>query len=271
MFWGLYNEVDIPVKALTELHLLAKKLDPQRMTTQADNDKLSERYAVTDLASWNMYYRLYSGEFNTYNTHVDNVHKQDSTISVGISEYGAGGCVDQQKEKIERPNPSTGRFFPEQYQTYYHENVWENIKDRDDIWCKYIWNMFDFSWTTVKREAKPYINNKGLITHDRKTKKDAFYFYKANWSEQPVLYITNKRLINRENKVTTVKIYTNLDKVELFVNGKKISSKKLSSEIHIITWEDITLSNGENQINVIGYKGKEKYSDASIWYYNLEK
>ena len=124
------------------------------------------------------------------------------------------------------------KFFAEQYQRLYHEEVWKNIKDRQDIWCKFIWNMFDFSWTPVNRGDRPHINHKGLMTHDRKVKKDSFYFYKANWSAEPVLYILSRRNNQRTQAKVEVAVYTNLDQVELAVNDRIISSKPVDSDIH---------------------------------------
>jgi hypothetical protein len=207
LFWGMYNEIDIPVADLKVLHETAKELDPYRLTTQADYSQVSEKHYVTDIAAWNWYFGWYYGQFDDYGKWFDNLHNEHPDLIAGLSEYGAGGCISQQQENPERPDPANGRFFPEQYQRLYHEKVWTEIRDRNDIWCKFIWNMFDFSWTNVRRGDRDFINHKGLVTHDRKIKKDAFYFYKANWSDEPVLYILSRRNIERRENIVPVEVY----------------------------------------------------------------
>jgi hypothetical protein len=271
LFWGMYNEIPISAEDVKGLHQTAKSLDPYRLTTQADYAQPTARHFETDVAAWNWYFGWYYDNFNKYGSWYDNLHKQYPQLKGGLSEYGAGGCITQQQENPSRPDPYNGKFFPEQYQRLYHEQVWRSIKDRDDIWCKFIWNMFDFSWTFVNRGDRPYINHKGLVTHDRKVKKDSFYFYKANWSEEPVLYILSRRNTQRTEEAVEVAVYTNLDEVELYVNGKLISRKKMESDIHKIIWKDVVLRPGRNQINVIGQKGDEKYTDACEWAYVKNK
>ena len=131
--------------------------------------------------------------------------------------------------------------------------------------------MFDFSWTAAKRGDRDYINHKGLITHDRKVKKDAFYFYKANWSDEPMLYILSRRNTKRLESEVQVAVYTNLEEVELHVNGKLISRKKMDSEIHKIVWDNILLIPGRNQIIATGFKDGQKYTDSCQWSLNIEE
>ncbi|WP_298486187.1 glycoside hydrolase family 2 TIM barrel-domain containing protein [uncultured Maribacter sp.] len=260
--WGLGNEIRIPKKDLEILNKHVKTLDTTRYTLFVDNTDAFDLHTVTDAQAWNLYYGWYGdGVKDGYSKRADKIHKKFPKIKLGIAEYGAGGCITQQKEDFERPEPISGKFFPEQYQTFYHENVWNDIKNRDDIWCKYIWNMFDFSWTAVQRGDRDFINHKGLVSHDRKTKKDAYYFYKANWSKLPVLHITNSRLVERENKITSVKVYSNLDKVQLFVNDINMGFKKKSLKNIIFQWDTIRLKKGDNKIKVIGYKDKKIYME----------
>jgi beta-galactosidase len=263
-FWGMYNEISISADDVKTLHQTAKQLDPYRLTTQADFNQVMSRHMVTDVVAWNWYFGWYSDKIDKYKTWYDNLRSKYPNIKGGLSEYGAEGCISQQQEDPCKPNPY-GRFFPEQYQSLYHEEVWRNIKDRDDIWCKFVWNMFDFSWTFAKRGDRDFINHKGLVTHDREIKKDAFYFYKANWSDEPVLYILSRRNVHRTQNNVLVAVYTNLDEIELRVNSKLISKKKMDSDIHKITWENIVLEPGQNQINATGYKGSEKFIDSCEW------
>ncbi|MBN2104158.1 DUF4982 domain-containing protein [bacterium] len=267
LIWGLYNEIPISKEAIQSLHETAKQIDPYRLTTQADYTQVTDRHFVTDVAAWNWYFGWYYGQFDQYPDWFDEMHQNHPGLKGGLSEYGAGGCISQQQDPPERPDPTNGCFFPEQYQRYYHEEAWKRIKDRQDIWCKFIWNMFDFSWTGVDRGDRPYINHKGLMTHDRKVKKDAFYFYKANWSDEPVLYLLDRRYTERTGDRVSVAVYTNLDEVTLFVNEKQISGKKMESEIHKIIWEDVRLRKGLNSIRVVGKRGDQVYSDSCEWNY----
>jgi hypothetical protein len=265
LFWGMYNEIPISAADVKTLHETAKQLDSNRLTTQADYTQPIERHFVTDVVAWNWYFGWYYDSFDKYSQWYDNLHKEYPKLKGGLSEYGAGGCITQQMENPERPEPRQGKFFAEQYESLYHEKVWANIKDRNDIWCKFIWNMFDFSWTIARRGDRDFINHKGLVTHDRKVKKDAFYFYKANWSEEPVLHILSKRNNQRTESEVPVAVYTNLDQVELYINGKLISKKMMESEIHKISWDNVKLKSGDNQISVIGYKGDKTFTDACLW------
>ncbi len=265
LFWGLYNEIDIPTTDLKTLHDTARRLDPYRLTTQADYTGPKERHLVTDVAAWNWYYGWYYGEWSQYLPWFDNARREHPTLLAGLSEYGAAGCISQQQEDPPRPDPDKGRFFPEQYQRLYHENVWARIKDRKDIWCKFIWNLADFSWSTVRRGDRDFINHKGLITHDRQVKKDAFYFYKANWSDEPVLYVLSRRNTERTSSPVPVEVYTNLEDVDLTVNGIPVSRKKMESPIHKIRWDNVSLIPGPNRIEVTARRGDTTFTDTCEW------
>ena len=270
LFWGMYNEIPIPAADVKMLHNTAKKLDPVRLTTQADYSYATDRHFVTDLVAWNWYFGWYYSDFDLYSTWFDDLHKEYPNIIAGLSEYGAGGSITQQNDNPEKPDPYNGKFFAEQYQRLYHEEVWANIKDKQDIWCKFLWNMYDFSWSIVSRGDRDFINHKGLITHDRQVKKDAFYFYKANWSDEPVLYILSRRHTERTESNVTIGVYTNLDQVDLYVNGVHHSSKKMKSDIHKMNWKNIKLSPGRNLISVIGKKGKRTFTDSCEWIFREE-
>ncbi len=266
--WGLWNEVrawkspDEPCVQLTkELNDLAHELDNSRLTISAsDRGVTSNMGGISDLQAWNKYFGWYYGDYKDLAKWLDKSNKAKPEIGISISEYGAGGNIFQQDiTKLDKP---FGGFFPEQDQTRCHEVSWKIIKDRPFVWSSYVWNIFDFSVGNWNRGGIPYTNHKGLVTFDRKTKKDAFYFYKANWSKTPVLYIAERRHNERTASNTTVKVYTNQSKVVLYVNGKKISKKTCSSDINILTFENITLKKGTNQIEV---KAGKTLSDKINW------
>jgi hypothetical protein len=264
LFWGLYNEINIPAADVKTLHETVKQIDRYRLTTQADFAQSEERHFITDVVAWNWYFGWYYGNFGDYSLWYERLHREHPELKGGLSEYGAEACITQQQENPARPDPQ-GRFFPEQYQNLYHEKVWSEIKDRRDIWCKFVWNMFDFSWTYATRGDEPYMNYKGLVTHDRQIKKDAFYFYKANWSDEPTLHIVSKRDSVRKDSLVQVAIYTNLQEVELRVNDEPVSRKQMDSDIHKILWENVLLKKGLNRISVEGISVDRKYMDYCEW------
>ncbi len=261
VFWGLWNEVrayDSPEEscvALTkDLNELAHQLDPDRVTVSAsDRGDESNMGNLSDLQAWNKYYGWYYGEYEDMGTWLDQYHQKYPNRPVGISEYGVGGNINQHDvSKLEKP---VGNYFPEQEQNTYHEISWKIIQDRLFVFSSYIWNMFDFSVAGWNRGGIKNLNHKGLVTFDRQTKKDAFYFYKANWNKyEATLYIVERRFKERTEKTTPVKIYTNQKRVTLYVNGKKIGVYKNQSDINIITVDNIKLQQGENTIKVVSGK-----------------
>ena len=139
------------------------------------------------------------------------------------------------------------------------------MKDRPWLWCKLLWNMFDFAIDSRDEGDQPGRNDKGLVTYDRKTKKDAFYWYKANWTEDPMVYITSRRFTERTEAKTPVKIYSNCDVVELKLNGE--SQGAMHSQDHIFLWDDVALAAGENRIEAIGTKSGKTFTDSCLWDY----
>lgn len=270
LFWGMYNEINIPAEDLKILHNTAKKIDPYRLTTQADFTSVQERHFITDVAAWNWYFGWYYDNWDKYGNWYNQLHIEHPSIKGGLSEFGAGACLIQHETNPERPDP-VGKYFPEEYQRKYHEETWRILKGQPDIWCKFIWNMYDFSWTITKRGCIDYTNHKGLITHDRQIKKDAFYFYKANWSNEPVLYIASRRFTERTDSIVDIEVYSNIDDVELYVNDNSIEDKIFDSEINKVIWKKVLLKPGINTIKVTGNKGQEKFEDSCEWNYNKNK
>lgn len=272
VMWSIFNEIqnpegEEPTELVNELNRIVKEEDPGRLSVGAsmlrpqDNENI---HNITDLIAWNRYFGWYYKEPEDMATFLDQLHRDFPDYKIGISEYGAGGSIHQHTDKLRRPNPM-GSPHPEEWQSYYHEEHLKIFGDRPFVWGTYVWNMFDFG-SNFRREGDHYgINDKGLITYDRKTKKDAFYFYKSNWSEEPVLHITSSRYIFRDDPDTQVKVYTNLNEVTLTVNGEDFPSK--SPEKGIVIWEDIKLQDGNNGIIVRGeYEGKTMVDDC-IWVY----
>ena len=133
------------------------------------------------------------------------------------------------------------------------------------IWGSFIWNLFDFGAAHRTEGDRPGINDKGLVTFDRKIKKDAFYFYKANWNkEEPMIYISERRNIKRDNGTTSITVFTNLSEAELWMNGQSLGKQK-ADDYAIATWQNVKLQQGENRIEVKAGSKKNMVSDSVVW------
>ncbi len=272
-FWGLFNELKDeeanPLLYIKELQKLAKKEDPYRPTVAASNIDISTLNNVTDVIAWNKYYGWYGEEPSKMGIWADEMHKKFPKRSLGISEYGAGASIIHHQDTLIAPEPG-GKWHPEGWQTYFHEENWRALSTRPFIWGKMIWNMFDFASSMRNEGDHPGMNDKGLVTFDRLTKKDAFYFYKANWNPKPMLYLAEKRFKERNTQSITIKAYSNLEEIELFVNGISKGTKKPA--MGICLWNDIKLKKGNNDIQVSGIlsENSERFSDHAVFtYHNL--
>jgi len=267
-FWSIFNEIQnpeepSPINFIHELNDLAHSEDPSRLTVGASMlDPKENIHDITDAIAWNRYFGWYYSEPKDMGKFLDKIHEDHPDWCIGISEYGAGASIIQHSAKLEKPNPF-GSPHPEEWQMYYAEQHMKIYNERPYVWGTFYWNMFDFG-SQFRREGDHFgINDKGLVTFDRKVKKDAFYFFKANWSTEPVLHIASRRFIFRSEEKTRVKIYSNLPSVTLTVNGETIGTQ--TPENGIVTWENVTLTKGNNGIVVTGESGGENLKDGCIW------
>ena len=169
-----------------------------------------------------------------------------------------------QHEENPPPPKWSGSWHPEEYQSAVHEANWAAIRARPFVWGSFIWNLFDFT-SYFRREGDVQgVNDKGLVTRDRKVKKDAFYFYQANWSDLPVLYLTSRRFTERTNGVTDVKIYSNAGQVELLLDGKS-QGKREDGTNCVFIWKDIQLKPGANRVEARAERGGIELSDSCVW------
>lgn len=251
-FWGLFNELkewgDNPVEYVKELNTLAKQEDPTRPTTSASNQDGSLNF-ITDNIAWNRYDGWYGQTPRSLADFLDNTHKQYPQLRIGISEYGAGASIYHQQDSLTQTVP-TAWWHPENWQTYYHMENWRIINQRPFVWGTFIWNMFDFGAAHRTEGDRPGINDKGLVTFDRKVKKDAFYFYKANWNKQePMLYLAEKRCRQRTLPEQVFMVFTTAPEAELFVNGVS-QGKQKADRYATVRWNSVRLQEGENLIKV---------------------
>lgn len=265
--WGLFNELkeegDNPIPYIKELNELAHKEDTTRPTTSASNQGGDMNF-ITDCIAWNRYDGWYGSQPHTLATFLDQTHKQHPEICIAISEYGAGASVYHQQDSLKQPVP-TGYWHPENWQTYYHMENWKILNERPFVWGTFVWNMFDFGAAHRHEGDRPGINDKGLVSFDRKVKKDAFYFYKANWNKEPMVYLAEKRVTERTTKPQTFMVFSNLPKVELLVNGESCGTVAPDSYA-VAIWKDIPLQPGENRVVVRSVGQKKVLSDEAVFH-----
>ena len=262
--WGVFNELtelgDNPVEYIKELNVLAHQEDPTRPTTSASN-QMGDLNFITDAIAWNRYDGWYGGTPADLGKWLDRMHKDHPEICIAISEYGAGASIYHQQDSLVKTVP-TSWWHPENWQTYYHIENWKTISSRPYVWGSFVWNMFDFGAAHRTEGDRPGINDKGLVTFDRKVRKDAFYFYKANWNrEEPMLYLTGKRNTVRTQRLQIITAFTNLSGAELFVNGKSYG-KATPDSYAILEWKNVELEPGENEIKVVSTNKKLPLSDS---------
>ncbi len=226
--WGLSNEITMKGADdpdLLENHRilndLAHEMDKTRLTTMAIVsmcDIHAEYIKIPDVVSWNHYFGWYGGDTSQNGPWFDKFHATHPTIPVGVSEYGCEAL------NWHTSKPTQGDYT-EEYQAYYHEELIKQLFTRKYIWATHVWNMFDFGADNRAEGGENGQNHKGLMTIDRKYKKDAFYAYKAWLSDDPFVHICGKRYVDRVEDVTKVTVYSNQPEVELFCNGQSLGKK----------------------------------------------
>jgi beta-galactosidase len=257
VMWSLYNEIspnnkDNPAPIVENLKALAKKEDPARPTTGALSidgiEKLPAVGRLNDILALNVYPGWYVDTARDMGRIIDKWNEFYGSKGIIISEYGAGASIHQhQQDFTGRTGRAPNNWHPEEYQSLVHEENYPDIAARPFVYGSFVWSMFDFASAGRKEGDTPGINDKGLVTRDRKVKKDAFFFYKANWNPEPMVYLTSRRDTPRTDAVTPVKVYSNLPKVALKVNGKSYG-EKTGSKFHVFEWSGVQLQEGENRI-----------------------
>ncbi len=225
--WGLSNEIGIGGSDddLLENHRILNdmchEMDKTRLTTIAAVSmcKIDDPYLqIPDVVSYNHYFGWYGGETDMNGPWFDNFHKKHPNIPIGCSEYGCEAL------NWHTSTPMQGDYT-EEYQAYYHEELIKQFFSRKYMWATHVWNMFDFGADARNEGGENGQNHKGLVTFDRKYKKDSFYAYKAWLSDDPFVHLCGKRYIDRVEDITKVTVYSNLPEVELFANGQSLGKK----------------------------------------------
>ena len=247
-FWGISNEILIGVdredlrQNLRDLHELAKSMDPSRLTTMAQVSMTpmdSEHNHITDVVSYNHYFGWYGGDVEDNGPWLDKFHALHPDKCLGVSEYGAENILLWHSAEPENHD------YTEEYANHYHQEMLKTFAARPYLWATHQWNCFDFAADARNEGGIRGRNNKGLITYDRKTKKDAFYLYKAWWNPEPMIHISGCRFVNRGAEERNVIVYTNCETVTLVINGADVATKEVQD--HMVVFENVIVD-GENTV-----------------------
>lgn len=271
--WGVHNEVysetaDQQVPRLSRvLQDLAKTLDPDRYTVSVSGYNVIDRpeNLTTDVQGINHYFGWYGGEIGDLADWAEKTAREFPGYKIMLSEYGADGNIDIGRETVEAPEDVIGgKEFPENYQTETHIQQWAIIEKHPIILASYIWNMFEFAVPAWNRGGVNARNLKGLITFDRKRKKDAFFWYKANWNPEPMIHLVGRRDRLRSQRTTKIQVFSNLADVTVRVNGQTYPAKPGVNQRHWVV-DQAQLQPGENRIIAEGKDGENILQDEMIW------
>lgn len=252
MVWGLGNEIyrvdATSARVLSMLQRVAHEEDPGRPTVYANCcGPIDGAQAMhTDAIGSNVYFGWYDGAFADLGPFLDANHARRPSTPESVSEYGAGAGASQQEDPPQRPQPG-GRWHPEQYQALYHEAAWRQLAARPWLWAKFIWVGFDFPSAGRNEGERAGFNDKGLVSYDRRVKKDAYYWYQANWTTRPMAYITSRRHTARTAADVEVKVYSNQPSASLRLNGVELGAQPVIG--HVASWK-VQLAAGSNRLQV---------------------
>lgn len=267
-WWGIFNELgnkSMPPSdaGLERLQSEAKKIDSSRLLVAASCRLNRSFNHLPEQIGFNTYPGWYDKKSPSAIADTIAAFSKEVGKRISVSEYGAGANIAHHTEGDLTQPVHKGAFHPEEWQTFIHEGDWGAMKDNKNLWGTFVWNMFDFACQGRHEGNAPALNDKGLVTHDREFRKDAFYFYKANWTSEPMVHITSSRMTPRHQAVTEVKVYSNCGEVELKVNGKPAGTQRPNS-LHICRFPSVTLVSGKNSIQATAHANKTDQTDKTL-------
>ena len=274
-FWGLFNELNAtwanppgpaPDALLISLRELAHRLDASRPTVAASwMREPSSIHSAPDHIAFNVYPGWYWGTPDDFAPLFTHLSAMMGGQRVGISEYGAGASILQHQEgPLEAPKDTNTHFHPEEWQAIVHERAWACAQGNPHLWGTFVWDMFDFASDGRDEGDTPGRNDKGLVTADRQVRKDAFFFYQANWTNAPMVYLASRRMTTRRLGTTEIKAYSNCADVELMVNGASVGIGHPDT-VKICRWPNVVLAPGVNRIEVVGRRDGAEVRDHCAW------
>jgi beta-galactosidase len=229
---------------VTALNALAHAEDPSRPTALATFYAPTDPSAqITDLVGFNRYDGWYANTIEAFAPGLDVMRARRPQLKMAVSEYGAGASPGIHAAAPKKMDHS------EEYQLLFHEAYWQALASRPFVWGSFVWNMFDFASDGRKEGDHPGRNDKGLVTYDRKVKKDAFYWFKANWSPEPFVHVTGRRFSPRPKGPTDIKVYSNAESVRLRVGGAPLAEQHARD--HVFVWSGVPLRVGANNVEAV--------------------
>lgn len=290
--WSIANEVDFgnsfpafvatypdgktpdPMPLLHQLDALAHQEDPTRPTALATccegrlfdaGVEIPTTAEAADLGGANRYFGWYYGVPADLGPALDALHAKRPRQPLAVTEYGAGAATTIHTDDVAGgPIDSRGVNQPEEYASFIHEQAWKALKARPYLWATWLWNSFDFA-TTIRAEGDSQdINTKGLVTYDRRIRKDPYYFYKANWTATPTVHINGRRYVDRAYRVTDVRVYSNARATELIVNGRSLG-RRTDCPDRVCVWEKVALAPGANAVIARGAFASGMVEDRVNW------
>jgi beta-galactosidase len=279
------------------MNQVAKEEDPTRPTAYAEFPHPEPRSGpfategITDIFATNRYFLWYTEPLEEFGPLLDDLNELVGDQPLAVSEYGGGAALTHHTDNprggrpevrsaavlgLEEPDdgdsPDSERevsYQPEEYAAYLHEETYRVIASKPYLWGSFVWNMFDFGSAHRNEGDVLGVNTKGLVTFDRQTRKDPFFFYKANWSSSPVTHVVGRRYTDRAYAVTDVKVYSNADSVELSVNGTPVGSMTADQcPQRTCLFEDVRLRPGGNTVVATGQHGGTRVTDSVTWTLN---
>lgn len=226
-----------------------KRLDPSRPSAAATFQSFQTGpNSITDVLGFNFYPGWYRRNADEMRETIDDALAVTERKTIGVTEYGAGGNADCH-ESAEVRNAPLSSFHSEEYQAWVHHFNYEDLKDDPRVWGTFIWLMFDFGADARREGSRFGLNDKGFVAYDHTTRKDAFYFYKANWNQEPMLHLVGSRMTATTNSVVTVMGFSNVGDVTFTLNGKLIGTKNPDC-VNTVIWKDVLLTPGANHIRL---------------------
>jgi beta-galactosidase len=292
MVWGIANEVDFgnsfpafltgypagkvpdPMPVLAMLRALAREEDPSRSTALAtccegrlfdQGVEIPTTAEAADMGGANRYFGWYFGAPEDLGPQLDKLHAKRPRQPLSVTEYGAGAATSIHTDDVRGgPIDSRGANQPEEYASFIHEEAWKALKARPYLWATWLWNSFDFA-TTIRVEGDAMdLNTKGLVTYDRRVRKDPYFFYKANWTNTPTVHINGRRYIDRAYRVTAIRAYSNAPVTELTLNGRSLGTRANCPE-RVCVWNGVALDAGADSLVARGVFDGTTVEDKVAW------
>lgn len=278
LVWSVFNElygtwdgrgVMAPGTAepiVGDLQKLVKSLDPHHPTTCATAfDNLRELNAIPDVFAFNTYPGWYGESPTNMTARIGKFLKSSGRTSAGLGEYGAGASIHHHQNPMKSVRRQDGNFHPEETQTWIHRIEYKHILAHPKVWGAFIWAMFDFASDNREEGDHKGINDKGLVTHDHRTTKDAYHFYRVNWNPAPQLHLCSKRMVDVDAEKVAVMGFSNVGAVTLKVNGRTVGTQA-PDEVKSVLWENVRLEPGANLIELT----VDGRTDACTWRWRPE-